>query len=47
MYFKVNMISNCCQDDLNLSVMKNTNILKMVGSNIGEYYSDIKLFRIG
>ena len=46
MYFKVNMISNCCQDDLNLSVMKNTHILKTVGSN-REYYSDIKLFRIG
>merc|ERR1719500_1428526 len=46
MYFKVNMISNCSQDDLNLSVMKNTHILKMVGSN-REYYSDIKLFRIG
>ena len=46
MYFKVNMISNCCQDDLNLSVMKNTHILKTVGFNV-EYYSDIKLFRIG
>merc|ERR1719500_1123774 len=46
MYFKVKMISNCCQDDLNLSVMKNTHILKAVGFNV-EYYSDIKLFRIG
>merc|ERR1719500_774692 len=46
MYFKVNMISNCSQDDLNLSVMKNTHILK-TGVSKREYYSDIKLFRIG
>merc|ERR1712212_887794 len=39
------MISNCCQDTQNLSVMKNTNISKMAGSK-KEYYSDIKLFRI-
>ena len=45
MYFKVIMISMRCQDDPNLSVMKNTNNFKMAGSNV-EYYSDIKLFRI-
>ena len=42
---KVNMISNICHNDSTLSVMRNTNILKMAGLK-REYYSDIKLFRI-